>query len=118
LNTSGASPFRQFFVPVGAFTTNGASGNGFTRPPANTFGSRNSLYGPRYFNTDMAIAKSFEIRERVNAQFRAEFFNIFNHPQLGNPSSCIDCSGSGQITDIASNLGQMRNIQFGVRFQF
>jgi hypothetical protein len=118
LNTSGGSPFRQFFVPVAAFTTNGASGGGFTRPPANTFGSRNSLYGPRYFNTDLAIAKAFDIRERVNAQFRAEFFNVFNHPQLGNPSSCIDCSGSGQITDIASNLGQMRNIQFGVRFQF
>ena len=114
---SGA-PFRQFFTPVAAFTTNGASGNGFTRPAQDTFGSRNSLYGPRFFNTDLAIAKNFNITERANAQFRAEIFNLFNHPQLGNPSSCIDCSGSGQITGLASNLGQMRNIQLGVRFQF
>ena len=112
------SPFRQFFTPVAAFTTNGASGGGFTRPAAEHFGSRNSLYGPRYFNTDLAVSKSFGITERANAQFRAEFFNVFNHPQLGNPSSCIDCSGSGQITDIAGNIAQMRNIQLGLRFQF
>jgi len=112
------SPFRTFFTPVAAFTTNGASGNGFTRPAAETFGSRNSLYGPRYFNTDMSIAKGFNIGEHANAQFRAEFFNIFNHPQLNTPNSCIDCTGAGTITSLASNLGQMRNIQFGLRFQF
>jgi len=117
------SPFRQFFTPVAAFssgtlTTTGGSGNGFTRPAQEHFGSRNSLYGPRYFNTDFAIAKGVNITERVNAQFRAEVFNLFNHPQLGNPNSCIDCSGSGTITGLASNLGQMRNIQLGLRFQF
>jgi len=115
---SGGSPFRQFFTPVAAFTTNGASGNGFTRPAQDTFGSRNSLYGPRYANTDFAIAKNFDITERVNGQFRAEVFNLFNHPQLATPNSCIDCAGSGTITDIQGNIAQMRNIQLGVRFQF
>lgn len=112
------SPFRQFFTPVAGFTTNGASGGGFTRPAQDTFGSRNSLYGPRYANVDFSIAKNFNITERANASFRAEIFNLFNHPQLGNPSSCIDCAGSGQITDIAGNIAQMRNIQLGLRFQF
>jgi outer membrane receptor protein involved in Fe transport len=114
---SGA-PFVQFFTPVAAFTSNGASGNGFTRPAQDTFGSRNSLYGPRYANTDLAVAKNFGITERVNAQFRAEVFNLFNHPQLSTPNSCIDCSGSGTITDIQGNIAQMRNIQLGLRFQF
>jgi len=112
------SPFRTFFTPVPAFTTNGASGGGFTRPAQDTFGSRNSLYGPRYANVDFAIAKGFSITERANAQFRAEIFNLFNHPQLGNPNSCIDCAGSGTITGLAGNLAQMRNIQLGLRFQF
>ncbi|PYY15867.1 MAG: hypothetical protein DMG60_16455 [Acidobacteria bacterium] len=112
------SPFRQFFTPVAAFTTNGASGGGFTRPAQDTFGSRNSLYGPRYANVDFSIAKNFTITERASAQFRAEVFNLFNHPQLGNPNSCIDCAGSGTITGLAGNIAQMRNIQLGLRFQF
>ena len=112
------SPFRQFFTPVAAFTTNGASGGGFTRPAQDTFGSRNSLYGPRYANVDFAMAKNFSITERASAQFRAEVFNLFNHPQLGNPNSCIDCAGSGTITGLAGNIAQMRNIQLGVRIQF
>ena len=114
---SGA-PFRTFFTPVAAFTTNGASGGGFTRPAQDTFGSRNSLYGPRYANVDFSIAKNFNITERASAQFRAEVFNLFNHPQLANPNSCIDCAGSGTITGLAGNIAQMRNIQLGLRFQF
>jgi hypothetical protein len=111
-------PFVQYFTPVASFATNGASGNGFTRPAQDTFGSRNSLIGPRYANVDFAIAKNFTITERANAQFRAEVFNLFNHPQLANPDSCIDCSGSGNINDIAGNIAQMRNIQLGIRIQF
>ena len=67
---------------------------------------------------DFAMAKNFSITERANAQFRAEVFNLFNHPQLGNPNSCIDCAGSGTITGLAGNIAQMRNIQLGLRFQF
>jgi outer membrane receptor protein involved in Fe transport len=112
------SPYRQFFTPVSKFTTNGASGGGFTRPAQDTFGSRNSLYGPRYANIDFAVAKRFAITERVNTQFRLEVFNLFNHPQLANPQSCIDCSDQGRITGLAGNTGQMRNLQFGLRVDF
>jgi outer membrane receptor protein involved in Fe transport len=112
------SPYRQFFVPVAAFTSNGASGNGFTRPAQDSFGSRNSLYGPRYANTDFSLAKRFSITERASAQARLEVFNLFNHPQLATPNSCIDCSGSGKITDIQGNIAQMRILQLGVRFEF
>jgi hypothetical protein len=112
------SPYRQFFTPVASFSTNGASGGGFTRPAQDTFGSRNSLYGPRYANVDFSVAKLFAITERVNTQFRLEVFNLFNHPQLANPQSCIDCSDQGRITGLAGNIGQMRNLQFGLRLDF
>ncbi len=116
---AGGSPYVQYFNPTSTFTNNGSSGNGFTRPAPETFGSRNSLYGPRYANTDLSIAKRFSFTERASAQFRMEVFNLFNHPQLGNPSSCIDCKGQGQITDImGGGVAQMRNIQFGLRIEF
>ena len=49
-----------------------------------TFGSsgKNMLRGPRYFDTDLGLLKDFAIVERVKLQFRAEFFNAFNHPQF------------------------------------
>jgi hypothetical protein len=120
------SPFVQFFNPVAPtdsngnpFGINGAPGNGFARPAAETFGSRNSLYGPRYFNTDASLAKNLKITERLTTQFRVEAFNLFNHPQLGTPNSCIDCGGNaGQITGLQSNIAQMRNLQFALRFDF
>src|SRR5207248_10454220 len=40
----------------------------FARPAQDTFGSRNSLYGPRYANVDFSVAKRFSITERVNTQ--------------------------------------------------
>ncbi len=108
-----------YFQTAAPFATNGASGNGFTRPAAETFGSRNSLYGPHYTNADISMAKNFAITEKFVAQFRVEAFNLFNHPQLGTPNNnCIDCSGAGKITGLAGNLAQMRNLQFGVRFDF
>jgi outer membrane receptor protein involved in Fe transport len=114
------SPFRQFFTPVSSATVFAASGgNGFRRPAAETFGSRNALYGPRYANVDFSVAKRFPITERVNTQFRLEVFNLFNHPQLSTPNGCIDCTGdAGRITSLQSNVGQMRNLQFGLRVDF
>jgi hypothetical protein len=114
-----SSPFVNFFATSPVPLANGQSFNGFTRPAPETFGSRNSMYGPHYTNVDLSAAKNFRITERLNGQFRAEIFNLFNHPQLGLPNGCIDCGGNaGQITSLQSNIAQMRNIQFGLRFDF
>ena len=113
------SPFRTFFTPVASSTFATSGGNGYRRPAPETFGSRNSLYGPRYANVDFSVAKRFAITERVNTQFRLEVFNLFNHPQLSTPNGCIDCTGdAGQIKSLQSNIGQMRNLQFGLRVDF
>ena len=44
--------------------------------------SRNAFRGPGYWNFDCSVAKIFPIHERVNLEFRAEGFNIFNHHNL------------------------------------
>ena len=47
--------------------------------------------------------KDFGLTERFNLQFRMDAFNLFNHPVLALPGTCIDCSGSGLITNIDGN---------------
>ncbi len=97
---------------------------GFARPAPGTFGNlgRDSLWGPGYFNTDASISKSFDFTERLHFQLRAEAFNVFNHANLGQPDSCVDCQdgNAGTISSIvASQDGtSMRRLQFAARFQF
>lgn len=72
----------------------------FGEPLPNTFGSagRNTLIGPGTFNIDFSAHKLFPITERVNLQFRAEFFNFLNHAQFNNPDTTLADSTFGQIT--------------------
>ena len=50
---------------------------------------RNALRGPAYFQFDLSGMKNFTITERVTLQFRADIFNIFNHPNFANPDGGI-----------------------------
>ncbi|MGA9686592.1 MAG: carboxypeptidase-like regulatory domain-containing protein, partial [Candidatus Sulfotelmatobacter sp.] len=58
----------------------------FAQAPAGELGTapRAPVYGPRFVNTDSSVIKDFPLffRESMNVQFRAEFFNLFNHPQF------------------------------------
>jgi Carboxypeptidase regulatory-like domain/TonB dependent receptor len=56
-------------------------------PPLGQFGnmSRNMFPDSGFRDFDFSVAKNWHFRERVHAQFRAEFFNIFNHPNFANP---------------------------------
>ena len=60
----------------------------FSQPADGTFGNlgRDAIYGPGYSNVDFSITKNTRISERLNLQFRAEFFNIFNHPNFALPN--------------------------------
>lgn len=78
-------------------------------------------------NTDLAVLKDTKIRESLGLQFRAEFFNIFNHTNLGLPITGLggaplftDAQGdripsAGQIT---SMVGTPRQIQFALKLIF
>lgn len=72
--------------------------------PIGTFGNtgKNILRGPRYFATDAALLKNTNLTERVNLQFRAEFYNAFNNVNFGMPDGGLQDSGFGQITSAQS----------------
>ena len=75
----------------------------FCIPPAGQNGSgRNSVQGPNYWNLDSGLLKDFKITERFNLQFRAEAFNVLNHPNFENPRNAT--SGSPTVT--SSVFGQ------------
>jgi hypothetical protein len=88
----------------------------FTVPTAYTFGNerRNDLVGPGYLNADFNARKDFTI-ERFTAQFKAEFFNLFNRTQLGLPNNNVQSSAFGSIT---STSAPAREIQFGLKLMF
>jgi outer membrane receptor protein involved in Fe transport len=107
-------------------TAAGQSDGSWAQPAVDTFGNvgRNSLRGPKYFDTDLSLFKNFTITERVRAQFQFQFYNIFNHVNLGNPDGCVDCVDSntglntgGKITGIAAN-SQLRSLTYGFKLNF
>jgi len=60
--------------------------------PFGNFGNlgRDQVFGPGFWNADFSVSKLFQIRERLSLQFRAEFFNIFNHPNFALPSNVVN----------------------------
>jgi len=100
-------------------------------PTLATYGTlpRNFFRGPGYINVDMSFSKTTTITERVKVEFRAEFFNIFNHPNFTNPGIINNASGaltsgaggnninSGQFGQITSTYDP-RIIQLAARFTF
>jgi len=75
-------------------------------PPAlGTFGTmgRNLFRGPKFYNWDFSLVKDTRLTERVRVQFRAEFFNILNHPQFANPDTNFTSATFGVISSTAVN---------------
>jgi hypothetical protein len=69
---------------------------------------RSFFHGPGINNFDMSLIKDTKITERTSLEFRAEFFNIFNHAQFLNPSGNISSSAFGRInTARAPRIGQL-----------
>ncbi|MGI8772934.1 MAG: TonB-dependent receptor domain-containing protein [Acidobacteriaceae bacterium] len=114
----------SYFTPVPHTLGVNETFGPYARPAVGTFGNlgRNSLIGPSLFNTDLAVAKSFNLTERLHFQLRAEAFNVFNHANLGQPDSCVDCQdgNAGTISSIVSTQDgtSMRRLQFAARLQF
>ncbi|HYR86049.1 MAG TPA: carboxypeptidase regulatory-like domain-containing protein [Terriglobia bacterium] len=75
---------------------------------------RSTVTGPGINNFDLAVMKNTQIGEKVNTQFRAEFFNALNHPQWNPPNRFIDQAGFGVI----SSARDSRIIQFGLKLIF
>jgi hypothetical protein len=78
-------------------------------------GGRNILLGPGRSNLDFSLFKVVPISERYRVQFRAEFFNAFNHPQFNLPNATIGSTSAGVIS---STVGSLRDIQLSLRLSF
>jgi len=90
----------------------------FAVPAPFTYGNsaRNLLFGPGYFNWDAGVFKNTLLTERINLEFRAEFFNILNHANFAVPASNISVPST--VSRISSTSNTPRDIQFGLRLQF
>jgi Carboxypeptidase regulatory-like domain/TonB dependent receptor len=135
-----------WFVPVAPLTynvtgvANGTDSCTLARPVSGAFAlpacgavgdvGFDTFTGPRAFYSDLSVSKNFRITERVNARFRFDAYNVFNHPVLGFNSNqgntCVDCAtnpDAGRIDNIEADstpgtpIG-MRQLQFGVRVSF
>ena len=99
--------------------------NAYARPAPDTFGNigRDALWGPGMFNVDSTLSKNFTLWENVKMQMIVEAFNVFNHTNLANPNTCIDCGDSNNSGYIQGTYSEqdgtsMRRLQFAARFQF
>jgi hypothetical protein len=97
---------------------------------------RDLLRGPGTWQIDMGSCKTFILTERAQLEFRAEFYNIFNHPQLGQPQATCNLSSSnptgcptgfGSIVNTVNTSvspispvgsGTPREMQFALRLEF
>jgi Carboxypeptidase regulatory-like domain len=94
--------------------------NCFALPPAGQLGdaSRVPVFGPDFVNTDFSVIKRFSMPwENIGLDFRAEFFNLFNHAQFAMPLSDVNpnVGGFGRIDATVNNP---RLIQFGLKLTF
>ena len=89
----------------------------FKFPEAGNQGTseRNVFTGPGYTNLDVAMHKSFRIRENQAFQVRLEGYNVFNSVRFGMPNTNLFSPEFGRIT---STVGNSRRLQIGLRYQF
>src|SRR4029453_10943552 len=88
----------------------------FAFPFPGTFGNagRNIVEGPGFQNLNFALVKNTNFTETVKLQFRAEAFNLFNHPNFNLPDNFLGSPTFGRI----SSAKDPRHIQFGLKFFF
>ena len=101
----------------------------YTLEPAGTLGDagRNTLVGPRNINLDFALLKNTKITERLQAQFRAEFFNIANRTDFIAPNASLYSAAGGADTGSptpgygfidATVPNSQREVQFAIKLLF
>jgi hypothetical protein len=76
---------------------------------------RNTLRGPAQCNTDFSVVKFLVFRERYRAEFRTEFFNIFNQTNFANPGNVVGTPNFGRILEATTGP---RIVQLAFKFAF
>jgi hypothetical protein len=111
-------------VGLPALTCQPAVTGGFCNPQPGQVGNlqANAFSGPAYFDWDLSAAKDFDLTERFRLTFRAEAFNVLNHPVFAPP---LDSNGTASFNINNSNFGQATNtvsvpriLQMSLRLKF
>jgi hypothetical protein len=76
---------------------------------------RDVTVGPGIIDIDFSVAKNFKFTESQHIEFRAEFFNLPNHPIFAAPGSTV---GTGTYGVISSTQVDSRQLQFGLKYVF
>lgn len=97
-NTHSFQPPQVFFDSFGPFSIPGSEG-------------RNVITGPEFRNWDLSLERHARLTERTNLVFRADFFNLTNHPNFDRPGLIFGTSNFGKI----SSAQNSRQIQFSLR---
>jgi hypothetical protein len=79
---------------------------------------RNTLTGPRLANVDFALLKTTKLSEKVSLQFRAEFFNLFNHPNRIRPNFILENAGGFGYADLGETDATPRRIRLALKLIF
>jgi hypothetical protein len=82
---------------------------------------RDPIVGPGFLDTDFSLAKNTKITERFSVEFRAEIFDIFNHPNFGDPVLNVTSASFGQIQSTrfpVGDFGSARQTQFALKLHF
>jgi len=110
------NPYLSASRPNGQLVKEYFNTDAFALNALGTFGTapRNFLRGPGLANMDFGLMKNFVVKERLTTQFRAEFFNVFNRPNFGNPVVNRSASNFGAIT----SAGSPRILQFALKLSF
>jgi hypothetical protein len=90
----------------------------FVAPPAGELGNaaRVPVVGPDFVNSDFSVIKDFALpRREMGLNFRAEFFNLFNHPEYGMPVNDINAPGFGSVNSTVNNP---RLIQLALKLSY
>jgi hypothetical protein len=89
----------------------------FVAPPSGELGDagRVPATGPDFVNTDFSVIKQIGLPREMGLNFRAEFFNLFNHPQFGSPVNDVSAPGFGFVQSTVNNA---RLIQLALKLTF
>jgi hypothetical protein len=85
---------------------------------------RNVVFGPGFEDVDVALYKDTRITERLTAQFRADTFNIFNHPNFAQPNRIVSTAAGNTFGQISAtrapdgDAGSARQIQLALKLIF
>jgi hypothetical protein len=89
----------------------------FRGPIGLEYGQRNYLRGPGYFNIDAGLAKDFQLVKDTRLRFRADTYNLTNHPSFDTGAVDI-VSNAGNFGQISATSSGLRVAQFSLRLEF